>query len=177
MKRPERQRGAIYLLTLFLVAALGVGLARFGTVWSTALQREREAELLFVGGEYARAIASYRGAFPGQPVPGPERLEDLLLDPRFPFVRRHLRRIYPDPTSGEVDWIVERQAGRIVGLRSRSNRPVLRSVSLPQWVIVTGGGPAGVRHTDWLFRLDDPIQSVPTAAPASSPAGSEARSR
>lgn len=168
MKRPERQRGAIYLLTLFLVAALGVGLARFGTVWSTALQREREVELLFVGGEYARAIAGYRAALPGEPVAGPERLEDLLLDPRFPFVRRHLRRIYPDPMSGEVDWIVERQAGRIVGLRSRSDRPVLRSASLPAWVSVTGGGPGGVRHTDWLFRLDDTARPA-SAAPLTPP--------
>lgn len=163
MNRPGRQRGAIYLLTLSLVAALGFGLARFGTLWSTALQREREAELLFVGGEYARAIASYRAALPGEPAQGPERLGDLLLDPRFPFVRRHLRRLYPDPMSGEVDWIIERRAGRITGLRSQSTRPALRSSGLPLWVSVSGVGKGEPRHTDWLFHLDDSVTHVPGA--------------
>lgn len=166
MNRPGRQRGAIYLLTLFLVAALGFGLARFGTLWSTALQREREAELLFVGGEYARAIASYRAALSGEPGQGPERLEDLLLDPRFPFVRRHLRRLYPDPMSGEVDWLIERQAGRITGLRSQSPRPALRRTGLPLWVSVSGSGKTEPRHTDWLFHLDDRVTQV-SGAPSS----------
>ena len=41
MRSPSRQAGATYLLMLFAVAALGLGLAGFGTVWSTAAQREQ----------------------------------------------------------------------------------------------------------------------------------------
>lgn len=36
MTAASRQGGATYLLMLFAVAALGLGLAGFGTVWTTA---------------------------------------------------------------------------------------------------------------------------------------------
>ena len=111
MSAHRRQLGATYLLMLFAVAALGLGLARFGSLWATAAQREREVELIFIGGEFARAIASYRAAGPAATRDGPQELEDLLLDPRFPFVRRHLRKLYRDPMSGQADWLVERQGG------------------------------------------------------------------
>lgn len=150
MRRCQRQRGATYLLMLFAVAALGLGLARFGTLWATQAQREREAELLFVGGEFARAISSYRVADPTGLGEGPRDLQDLLADPRQPFVRRHLRRLYRDPMTGAADWIVERQGGQIVGIRSRSSRPALRSAGLPAWVSV-GASVGEARYSDWLF--------------------------
>ena len=149
MRVGGRQRGASYLLTLFMVAAMGFGLAHFGTLWSTAARKERETELLFVGGEFARALASYRSAVPGETVPGPRRLEELLEDPRFPFPRRHLRRLYRDPVTGAADWVLERREGYIVGLRSRSAAPALKSAGLPPWVVA----PAGpLLHRDWLFQ-------------------------
>lgn len=150
-----RQRGVTYLLTLFAVAALGFGMAGLGRVWSTAAQREREIELIFAGGEIARAIASYRAASPADRPEYPRTLDDLLLDPRVPFVRRHLRKLYRDPMSGEADWILERVGGGIVAVRSRSTRPVLRSAGLPAWIQVEGSGE-GTRHTDWVFRADEP---------------------
>ena len=150
-----RQAGVTYLLMLFAVAALGFGLARFGSLWSITAQRAREAELLFIGGEFARALASYQAAQPDDPAPGPATLDALLIDPRVPVVRRHLRRVYRDPMTGAADWIVERQDGRIVGLRSRSEREVLRSDGLPEWVSVGSAAPAGLRYRDWLFRPTD----------------------
>lgn len=155
MSTRARQRGVTYLLMLFAVAALGFGLARFGGLWSITAQREREAELLFIGGEFARALASYQAALPEDPAPGPATLDALLIDPRVPFVRRHLRRVYRDPMTGAADWIVERQDGRIVGLRSRSEREVLRSDGLPEWVSSSGVAAAGLRYRDWLFRPTD----------------------
>lgn len=151
----QRQSGAAYLLMLFAVAALGLGLARFGTVWATSAQREREAELIFVGGEFARAIASFRAAGQAGSREGPQTLDDLLLDPRVPFVRRHLRKRYRDPMSGEADWLLEVQDGRIVGIRSRSTRLALRSAGLPGWVASGAAVPGEARYTDWLFRPDD----------------------
>ncbi|WP_079434036.1 type II secretion system protein [Zoogloea sp. LCSB751] len=150
-----RQRGVTYLLMLFAVAALGFGLAHFGGLWATAAQRGREAELLFIGGEFARALASYQAALPDDPAPGPATLDALLIDPRVPFVRRHLRRVYRDPMTGAADWVLERQDGRIVGLRSRSEREVLRSDGLPEWVSSSGVAAAGLRYRDWLFRPTD----------------------
>lgn len=165
MSAQRRQLGATYLLMLFAVAALGLGLARFGSLWATAAQREREVELIFIGGEFARAIASYRAAGPAATRDGPQELEDLLLDPRFPFVRRHLRKLYRDPMSGQADWLVERQGGRIVGIRSRSARVALRRSALPGWVDSGAAMPGEARHADWLFRPDDsaaaPLGSLP----------------
>jgi len=162
MTRRQRQAGATYLLMLFAVAALGLGLARFGTLWATQAQREREAELLFIGGEFARAISRYRAADPGAgggSGEGPRALRDLLLDPRQPFVLRHLRRLYRDPMTGEADWIVERQGEQIVGIRSRSTRVALRSAALPAWVSV-GGAAGEARYADWLFR-EEPFAGAP----------------
>lgn len=160
MRRRQRQRGATYLLMLFAVAALGLGLARFGTLWATQAQREREAELLFVGGEFARALSGYRAADPAGLGEGPRELRDLLADPRQPFVRRHLRRLYRDPMTGEADWIVERQGEQIVGIRSRSSRLALRSAGLPAWVGV-GASAGEARYSDWLFRGEQAAVGAP----------------
>jgi len=156
MSTRGRQRGVTYLLMLFAVAALGFGLARFGSLWSISAQRAREAELLFIGGEFARALASYQAAQPDDPAVGPATLDDLLLDPRVPFVRRHLRRLYRDPMTGAADWIVERQEGRIIGVRSRSLGPALRRAHLPAWVNLSSEHGESIRYTDWLFRLEGP---------------------
>jgi type II secretory pathway pseudopilin PulG len=160
MKRRQRQYGATYLLMLFAVAALGLGLAAFGSLWATQAQRERESELLFIGGEFARAISRYRAADPAGLGEGPRDLRDLLLDPRQPFVLRHLRRLYRDPMTGETDWIVERQGEYIVGVRSRSSRPALRSSGLPAWVSV-GGSAGETRYSDWLFRGEQVAVGAP----------------
>jgi hypothetical protein len=40
--------------------------------------------------------------------------------PRFPGKRRHLRRLYPDPMTGQADWVLLRQGDHIIGVRSRA---------------------------------------------------------
>ena len=59
--------------------------------WRTVVKREKEAELLFRGEQYLRAIDLYQRRFPGA---YPTELE-MLVDQRF------LRRLYPDPMTGE----------------------------------------------------------------------------
>lgn len=112
--------GFALLWLLFWLAGLGVGLAALGTVWQTAAQREREAELLFVGDQYRRALESFHRASPAGQARYPAHLEELLLDPRFPHTVRHLRRPYPDPITGSGDWGLLRAAGGIVGVYSRA---------------------------------------------------------
>ncbi|MBI4986638.1 MAG: type II secretion system protein [Rhodocyclales bacterium] len=115
------QRGFSYLLVLFFVAIVGAGLAAAGQMWVTAVQREREAELLFVGNEFRQAIGRYYEATPGRVKQFPSSLEDLLKDPRFPQARRHLRQIYVDPMSGRRDWLlVKAPQGGIMGVASAS---------------------------------------------------------
>jgi type II secretory pathway pseudopilin PulG len=67
MRRPGLQRGFSYLLLLFAVAALGIASAGSAVMWSTLTQSERERELLFIGGEFARALQRYHDASPVEP--------------------------------------------------------------------------------------------------------------
>ena len=119
--------GFTYIGVLLLVALLGVGLAGAGVLWSTAAQREREAELLFVGDQFRRAIGSYHDSSAGAKQ-FPLRLDDLLRDARLPNTRRHLRRIYVDPMTGKADWGLVMRGDRIVGVYSRSEaEPIKRA--------------------------------------------------
>ena len=59
--------------------------------WRTLVKREKEAELLFRGQQYVRAIDLYQRRFPGA---YPTDIE-MLVEERF------LRRLYPDPMTGE----------------------------------------------------------------------------
>lgn len=119
--------GAALLLTLFLVAVLGVLLTVAGKVWRTETQRAREADLLWIGNQYANALAAYYMASPSQTREYPRSLRELLLDSRHPNMVRHLRRLYADPMSVGSEWGLIRTAdGRIVGVHSLSEGKPLK---------------------------------------------------
>lgn len=142
------QRGFTYIGVLFAVTLLGVALAAAGTLWSTAAQREREAELLFVGDQFRRAIGSYYEGSPGAKR-YPTRLEDLVEDRRLPRVRRHLRRIYADPMTGEPDWeLVRLPDGGIVGVRSCATARPLKTGNFAQR---DAGFAGAASYRDWVF--------------------------
>jgi type II secretory pathway pseudopilin PulG len=126
------QRGFTYLWLLFILAAGAAGLAAIGQRASIAVQRDREAELIFRGREIAHAIAAYWAATPGDIKSLPMSLQDLLEDRRGPQTTRHLRRVYSDPFTGQPDWVlVTTDDGRISGVHSRAAVVALRSVDLP----------------------------------------------
>ena len=131
--RPRRacQRGFTYLWLLFVLAAGAGGLASLGQRASIAVQRDREAELIFRGVEIARAISTYRAATPGLAKTLPASLQDLLDDRRGPRPVRHLRRVYVDPFTGKADWIlITTSDGRISGVHSRATAFSLRVADL-----------------------------------------------
>lgn len=112
-------RGFTYVALLLAVAIAGALLAATGLLWRTEGVRERERELLFAGGEFARALESFHQASPQLPNRYPKSLEELLEDRRGPVVRRHLRRLYVDPFTGRSDWAVVRAPdGTIVGVHT-----------------------------------------------------------
>ena len=119
MSRGSRQgqRGFTYVGLLIAVVLIGIGLAVAGTVAQTEAQRERERELLFIGHQYRDAIGRYIQATGHLP----QALELLLNDDSGPVPRHHLRRLYPDPMTGQVDWgLVKGPDGGIVGIYSTS---------------------------------------------------------
>lgn len=148
---PHRQTGFTLLGLLFLIAGLGVGLAALGTLWHTAVQREKERELLFVGDQYRRAIESF-WTIPlpvGEPRRLPRSLEELLLDPRFPDTVRHLRRPYPDPMSGKPEWgLIRGAAGGIAGIHSLSDAKPFKTGNFPTAYASFSGQP---HYRGWAF--------------------------
>ncbi len=120
-QRGSRQSGFAYLWTLMIVAFMGIGLAIGGDLYATLLKREKEKELLFVGHQFRAAIGRYVQANAGG-IQGvyPASIDDLLKDPRFPSVQRHLRRLYRDPITGKAEWAPIMQNGRFVGVHSLS---------------------------------------------------------
>jgi type II secretory pathway pseudopilin PulG len=149
--RRGRQRGMVYLLLLFALATLGFLLAEFGHSWSTTAQRDRETELLFIGQQFAKALASYGARSPQGTPAAPEKLEDLLEDRRFPFTVRHLRDIPRDPMTGLRDWEVVRIGGRIVAVHSQSTRQALREAGLPAWVTLPPDVTGTTSYDQWMF--------------------------
>lgn len=144
------QRGYTYLLVLFTVAVLGLFAAQAGVVWQLAAQREREAELLFIGVEMARAISSYAAETPAGTAKWPTGLDQLVEDRRYPTPRRHLRRIYRDPFSGVAEWGLVIESGAIVGIHSLSELTPIRRAGLPPEL--ADGADTVVSYTDWIFR-------------------------
>lgn len=90
----QRAPEAGYAMAVLLVAlsVIGIMLAVVMPVWKQMVQREKEAELIFRGQQYARAIGLFqRRAGPGALPPN----LDLLVEQRF------LRKKYKDPITGE----------------------------------------------------------------------------
>jgi len=100
---PQLENGFVYLWALFAVALAGIVMAGTGQVWQAKSQREKEAELLYIGEEFRKAIMSYYNTGPKQ---YPESLEDLLEDKRTPAIKRHLRKIYTDPITNTAEWAI-----------------------------------------------------------------------
>jgi len=159
---PIAQKGFTYLGVMIIVIIMGFGLAAFGTIYSQTAQRDKEAELLFVGEQFRQAIASYYKMGPGAQYP--KKLEDLLEDKRFPMPVRHLRRIYADPITGSTDWgIVETpdKAG-IMGVFSRSEEKPIKQGNFPP----SEAFDDAENYTKWTFVYTPPstTQAQGTAA-------------
>jgi len=115
------QGGFTYLGLLFAVALLGIALSAVGIVWSAQIRREKESELLFVGAQIRTAIGRYYSETPSGAHGYPASLQDLLQDPRWPQVHRHLRRLYFDPMTGTQDWqLILAPEGGIMGVATSS---------------------------------------------------------
>jgi len=103
--RPPRREGGFTYLGLIILVTV-IGLVGAATLKVDALLRRAaaEEELLEIGAAFGEALRTYAEATPkGQPQQ-PPTLQELLKDPRFPGVRRHLRKIFVDPLTGKAEW-------------------------------------------------------------------------
>lgn len=130
MSSGSAERGFTYLGALLLVAASSAALAVGAELWSHARQREREAELLWIGNQFRQAIGLYYQRSPGSVKRYPQKLEELLEDRRHLNTARYLRRIYTDPMTGQANWgVVAAPGGGIMGVHSLSAAQPLRQLN------------------------------------------------
>lgn len=164
--RVQRSGGFTYIGVLIGIAIMGALLAATGMLWQTQVRRDREAELLFVGLQFERAIGSYFDRSPEAAKSYPKTLEDLLEDRRSGKVERHLRKLFPDPMTGSTDWgLVKRSDGRIIGVHSKSEGLPLKVADFAE-EIETFADAASYR--EWRFVH---ASSAPQVAPAAPVAG------
>ncbi|HSQ04047.1 MAG TPA: type II secretion system protein [Burkholderiales bacterium] len=144
-QRADTCEGFTYITVLFLIAVMGIVLSVVGEMWHTVQKREKETELLFVGAEFRRALTQYNASAPGYP----QRLEDLLKDPRFPDVRRYLRKIYRDPLTGRAEWgLLKSPENAITGVYSLSDEEPLKQAGFSAADAAFEGKK---KYSEWVF--------------------------
>jgi type II secretory pathway pseudopilin PulG len=147
-RRPHQARGAVLMGLMVLLALGGMAAAQFTESAAGARQREREAELIWTGLQFQRALESYYLASPGRVRHLPVTLEDLVRDSRFPQPVRHLRRLYADPLQPDVPWGIVKRGNQIIGVYSQSDRETLRRSGFPAGLDTFNG----TRHyAEWQF--------------------------
>ena len=137
--------GFTYLTLMLVIVVMGALLGAAAEVWHTAVQREKERELLFAGRQFRTAI----GLYYVKHAKYPHNLEDLLKDPQYPSTQRYLRKIYRDPMTGKNEWGLLRMAdGGIAGVHSLSENSPIKVAGFG----ATGGSFDGaVKYSDWVF--------------------------
>ena len=151
-RAPESGYTLVALLVAVFVVALGLSVA--GPTWREQNRRLQERELMRIGVLYAHALAEFRESAPGSLKTYPKSLDELALDTRFLGVRRHLRRLYPDPLDPARPWGVVRDIdGYIVGVYSQSSDVPLVTEAVELGDITL----APARHySDWKFSPPSP---------------------
>jgi type II secretory pathway pseudopilin PulG len=168
-RRRRRQRGFTYLSLIILVAIIGL-VAAATLKMGYVIQRSRaEEQLLDIGAAFSDALQSYADATPAGLPPQPPSLKDLLKDPRFPGVRRHLRQIFIDPMTGKPEWGIVYLGDKVgvLAVYSLSDaRPVKIGNFPPRFVGLEGKD----KLSEWRFAAVGKPGAPGAAVPSSQPA-------
>ena len=144
--------GFTYIALLAAIVIIGITMTAAGKYWQHVMMREKEEELLFRGDQYRQAIERYYTAIPTSHVP-PQSIENLLNDDRTPQGKRHLRKQYKDPMTGEDFELIRdmTKGNRIVGVFSKSEREPLKQADSPEPYKEFEGKKS---YRDWKFTLN-----------------------
>ncbi|MFV5440455.1 type II secretion system protein [Acinetobacter oleivorans] len=144
------QQGAIYIWMLLSLLFLSLGIGQWSINYATLKQREKEEELLKIGLMYRNAIYQYYQNSPGGVKNYPEKLEDLLRDPRYLEVKRYLRKLEKDPMTSKDFLIIKNSENQIIGIYSSSLQKTIKKTgflpSLQKFEKVE-------RYQDWKFMM------------------------
>jgi hypothetical protein len=159
---PGTSGGLVLIALLVFVFLASFAAMVAAESWTLALQREREAELLFIGDQYRRALESYWKMSPGPVKTLPTSVGQLLLDDRFPQPVMHLRRAYVDPMAGE-DFRLIKTGNVIVGVHSRSKDIPVKQANFPErYAQFESAGS----YQQWRFIFTPPRTGPPRPGPA-----------
>lgn len=172
--RRRIEAGFTYLALMILVATLALATSATLTLGSIAQRREAEQQLLEVGAAYRKAIASYLNSSPAGRRSYPPALADLLKDPRYPGVRRHLRQLYPDPITGKAEWgLVPAPGGGIMGIHSLSEASAIKIAEFEAENQLFEGK---LRYSEWAFVVLPVTPGIGTGATRPNPGANAAAS-
>lgn len=126
-----QQQGFTYLGVLIAIAIMGVALLLVSQVWSATSQRQKIEQLKWVGAQYKNAVVSYYYAGPSAARTLPRHLDELVEDRRFNPPKHHLRKLYPNPLTGRVDWSVVQVSERIYGVQTTESTNLFSFIFSP----------------------------------------------
>ena len=110
-RRARPDAGYAMAVLLAGIAIMGIVWTLVVPVWKQSIQREKEAELIFRAGQYARAVALYQRKYANAFPPN----VDVLLREKF------LRKKYKDPvTNGDFRFLSPLELQTQPGLTSAS---------------------------------------------------------
>ena len=159
------RRGFAYLTLLILVAVLGLVSATLVQLGAIVQRRIAEAALLEIGVAFGEALESYHNVTPAGQPDAPLQMQDLLRDPRFPGLVRHLRRVYSDPITGKDDWgvVIAKEDHRIIGIYSRATARPIKIGNFDSRFVGFAGKSA---YADWQFLRMQPDLMMAAIPPA-----------
>lgn len=147
--RATSEGGYAMAALLVSIAVMGILMSALIPVWTTAVQREREAELVFRGEQYARAIGLFQRKYAGGFPPN----IDVLVEQKF------LRRKYVDPVADGAEFRVIYQAdvAALQGQVPGAARP--GEVVGPGGPATVAGQPGQPRRGELASRMSTPSPS------------------
>jgi hypothetical protein len=134
---------------LVAMSVMGIMMGAALPAWHTLALREKEAELVFRGEQYARAIGLYQRRFANAPAPS----VDFLVEQRF------LRKKYKDPITnddfevltagaaagapGQVQGLLQQMLQQAAGRAGGAQAGRAGGVSAGATITMAGNAPAG----------------------------------
>ncbi|GFO62617.1 type II secretion system GspH family protein [Geomonas paludis] len=164
-------RGFTYIGALVMAVIVGIMASRAAVVWSTAMKREREEELISRGTQIRDALRKWykvkvvdgklvssqtpANAAPVAPpaVAGPPELKSLLQDPNTPGKLRYLRPFaLVDPITGK-EWDEIKKDGKIIGVKSKSELAPVKQGNFP-FDLHPADFEKKQKYSEWEFVYD-----------------------
>jgi type II secretory pathway pseudopilin PulG len=134
LRGQDGERGYAMAALLVTLAIMGVLLTILMPVWRHEAQREKEAELVFRGEQYARAIALFKFKNANVPNALPPSI-DFLVENRF------LRKKYKDPMTKDGEFVPLSYGSQTPGVPGGQPQPGPAQPGPPQPGVLTPPKP------------------------------------